>query len=226
MGPKGHRRGDQSDQSRGPAERPGGQDQGGRQLGHQTPGERQHPRIRGEGCHDRVVGAGPRAGGSLRGNKLYDVVHYDFTVILPARYLRRLYENLRLQNFHTVLDVKISMPGGDSGMSPAAQSRAGESYYYYGTDPVVQAKITGELLLLTDWTRGRWDAVKKEWDKDYPPLMPEQFLKWIARDASVLRQEDQTRAPAAATPTMSPMAMPQPARAPAPLNIPRGRTRE
>lgn len=148
-------------------------------------------------------------------NKLYDVVHYDFTVIIPAAYLRRLYENLRLQNFHTVIDVVITVPGTETetGRGAATARAQGDPYRYYGTGPVVQATIVGELLLLTEWTRGRWDANKKIWDKDYPPLVPEQFLAKISRDPEALREEDKTRiggALAAPTRRAGPMPGPRP----------------
>lgn len=153
-------------------------------------------------------------------NKLYDVIHYDFTVIIPAAYLRRLYENLRLQNFHTVIDVVIGAPGTETGRGAATARAQGDSYCYYGTGPVVEATIVGELLLLTEWTRGRWDAKKKIWDKDYPPLVPEQFLARISRDPEALREEDKTRiggAPAAPTPRVG--RMPGPAQYPRQDNI-------
>jgi len=125
-------------------------------------------------------------------NPLYDVVHYEFTVILPVQHLRDLLENLRLQNFHTVLDCTITLPQQESGSY--RESSAGENRYYYGTDPVVQVEIIGELLLLTDWTRGRWDAQEKRWDPQYPPLMPKAFLLSMSReDPSALRPEDSSR---------------------------------
>ncbi len=129
-------------------------------------------------------------------SKLYDVVHYDFTVVLPARYLRRLYRNLRLQNFHTVLDVRVSPPTGESESEILRSSAKGQEWYYYGTDPVVQATITGELLLLTEWSR---------------PLMPEEFLKKIGRaNPDSLRPEDTQRVGPIAAPTPTPGVTPTP----------------
>ncbi|MCK4624162.1 MAG: hypothetical protein KAV00_02545, partial [Phycisphaerae bacterium] len=115
-------------------------------------------------------------------NKLYDVVHYDFTVVIPMRHLLRLQRNLMAQNYHTILEVSIIRP---------VQS----DVHYYGTDSVMKVTIVGEMLMLTDWTRGRWDKETKTWDKDYPPLMPvEDFLKDI-RDMNpdALRDEDNKR---------------------------------
>ena len=114
-------------------------------------------------------------------NKLYDVIHYDFTVILPMRHLLRLQKNLMAQNYHTVLAVSITRP---------VQS----DVYYYGTDSVMKVTIVGEMLMLTDWTRGRWDKDAKEWDKNCPPLIPVEFLKEMKNiDAGAMRKEDDKR---------------------------------
>lgn len=152
-------------------------------------------------------GGGQRTGGPsmLTGracNPLYDVVHYDFTVVAPASALPRLYENLRNQNFHTVLNVVIREPGKDQ---PSGASRdSAEERYYYGTDAVVEATITGEMLLLADWTRGRWNRQTNTWEKDYPDIMPKAFLMEISqRDASALRSEDKKKTGTTASPLAS-----------------------
>ena len=117
-------------------------------------------------------------------NKLYDVLHYDFTVVIPMHYLLALQSNLMAQNYHTILEVNITRP---------AQS----DLHYYGNDSVMKVNIVGEMLMLTDWTRGRWDADSKEWYKDFPPLMPEEFLQKIKGiDAAAIRNEDNQRIPA------------------------------
>ncbi len=128
-------------------------------------GDKTPPRLTGRAC-----------------NKLYDVVHYDFTVVIPMRYLLRLQRNLMAQNYHTILELSIIKP---------VQSKV----YYYGTDSVMKVTIVGEMLMLTDWTRGRWDKETKTWDKDYPPLMPvEDFLKNIREmNPDALRDEDNKR---------------------------------
>jgi hypothetical protein len=115
-------------------------------------------------------------------NKLYDVVHYDFTVVIPMRHLLRLQRNLMAQNYHTILEVGIIRP---------VQSNV----HYYGTDSVMKVTIVGEMLMLTDWTRGRWDKEANAWDKDCPPLMPvKDFLKNIRDiDPDALRDEDNKR---------------------------------
>jgi len=156
---------------------------------------------------DYLGGSGQRTSGppTLTGracNPLYDVVHYDFTVVAPASALPRLYENLRVQNFHTVLDVVIREPGRDR---PSVATKASpEDRYYYGTDAVVEATITGEMLLLADWTRGRWNSQTNTWEKDYPDIMPKAFLTEISqRDAGALRSEDQKKTGTTASPLAS-----------------------
>ncbi|KKL26099.1 hypothetical protein LCGC14_2398670 [marine sediment metagenome] len=70
--------------------------------------------------------------------------------------------------------------------------------YYYGTDPVVQVQITGELQLLTDWTRGQWDEKASKWSQSYPPLMPPEFLQLIRRSTpAAMRKGDDQRLDAA-----------------------------
>jgi hypothetical protein len=148
-------------------------------------------------------------------NGLYDVVHYDFTVIISPRYLRTLIKNLRQINFHTVLDVEInSVTDVREAVGLSASKEDPDGWYYYGTDPVVKARIVGEMLLMTDWTRGRKDESGKNWDANYPPLMPVGMLELLAAsDPSCLRKIDSERiaasggsigpAPAAAAPAGS-----------------------
>ncbi|OPX22190.1 MAG: hypothetical protein B1H04_05395 [Planctomycetales bacterium 4484_123] len=151
-------------------------------------------------------GSGPGMGAnSLRAaplsqrvcNKLYDVVQYQFSAVVSSSALLRLYRNLLLQNYHTILDVKVGRPGQQQGrmMERVRPSQpGGTELYYYGTDPVVEVTITGELLLLTDWTRGRSEPDGPSGQKKYPPLMPVDFLHLIARsDPSALRDEDLQR---------------------------------
>jgi len=128
-------------------------------------------------------------------DQLRDVIHYDFTVLVSSSELLRLFRNLMLQNYHTVLDVKLETPGS-SGRQAVGPERSGGSteMYYYGTQNLVEATITAELQLLTTWTRGRRDEAAKDWDKKYPPLMPPLFLRRMAEvDASALRAEDNQR---------------------------------
>jgi hypothetical protein len=141
-------------------------------------------------------------------DKLRDVVHYEFTVVLPARHLVALQKNLLKRNYHTVLSVKVDQPGSVQTAPPGAGrggswQPTGEDMFYYGPDPVVQVTVTGELQLMTDWTRGRElpigadeeaaaEADPAQWA--YPPLMPDAFLRAMAEmDPNALRPVDATR---------------------------------
>jgi hypothetical protein len=141
-------------------------------------------------------------------NPVYDVVHYEFTVIVASTELVRLYKSLMARNLHTILDVKTRAVGkeGASGRRDAMGASVRGDLYYYGTDPVVEARITCELLLLTDWARGRElpavtggaprgavaptdEAIR--WDPKYPPLVPVKILHTMRQiDTTVLRDVD------------------------------------
>lgn len=144
-------------------------------------------------------------------NKLYDVVHYEFTVVIPLQHLLTLEANLMKQNYHTILSetkVALSAKGLDSappvaGGGPGNDAVKPDYYYYYGTEPVVEVTITGELLMAAEWTRGHYDAKTKKWDepskdaklRQYPPLMPKDVLVRLARaDQTMLRDGDRERA--------------------------------
>lgn len=99
-----------------------------------------------ESLSPRGVGSG-RSGASGKLSRRtttgeYMVVPYTFTVIMPPRHVTKLLRNLMLQNYHAVLNV---------GMVEAFYQR--NSLYYHGTEPVVTVEVTGEMLLLTEWTR-------------------------------------------------------------------------
>lgn len=94
----------------------------------------------------------------------YNVIHYEFTVIMPHRYVPVLQQKLMGLNYHTILEQDISLV--------EANSQADERYYY-GTEPVRKVTFSGELLLLSDWVRGTFregDDGQGQWV--YPPLMP------------------------------------------------------
>ena len=148
-----------------------------------------------------VIGSVPKLTGRSC-NTLYDVVHYDFTVIMPVKYLPVLYQNLMMENFHTILDVRIENPylvsNTGAGRTPRAGTVQDQQLYYYGNESVMQVSIVGEMILLTDWTRGRWDDEKKQWDTNFPPLMPVDLLKQIDQiNPAALREEDKARLEAA-----------------------------
>ncbi len=134
-------------------------------------------------------------------NQLYDVVHYEFTVVASAPDLLKLYENLLDLNYHTILNVSVTKADRSGVLAAAARegamiiARGGVADLYdYGPGPVVEATIVAELLIMADRTRGRWDEQANDWDKAYPPLMPVEFLKTLRdADLSALREKDKTR---------------------------------
>lgn len=133
-------------------------------------------------------------------NPRYDVVHYEFTVTMPTGHLLALYRNLMAQNYHTILDVRILNLGQTrtGTEASAGEPRTDLGSYYYGGDPVAEVTVTGEMLLLAAWTRGKVDPKTGEFDKNYPALMPEEFLRMLqGHDTSLLRPEDQKRLPQA-----------------------------
>ena len=118
----------------------------------------------------------------------YEVVHYSFEVVMPARYLLDLQRNLIERNLHTVLSLQISQE----------QGREDSKDYYYGPEPVVRVIVQGELLMLSAWTRGAWDPKTNQWSKEYPPLMPPEVLAALNEKSGglALRPEDRRRLPA------------------------------
>jgi len=132
---------------------------------------------------------------SERGStKTYDVIHYEFTVIMPWRHLELLQQNLLKRNLHTVLNVGIDPPGAAAPGGASTGRTSAEQRYYYGSEPVVQVTIMGELLLLTSWERGAWDDKANDWSKEFPALMPVEVLAALSnQDATAIRPEDQRR---------------------------------
>lgn len=188
----------------------------------------------GSGSYIAITGQTSAEAPQLTGrttNKLYDVVHYEFTVVMSAKQIQRLYRALESVNYHTIVDVRMgpalsqfafvpsAAAGAPMGMAVAGDrggmgTAARNAWFYYGADPVMEVTITGEMLLLSDWTRGRWEervepgakAATKGWSAQYPPLMPVDMLKQISqRDSEALRPEDIERMNAgAATPKVGP----------------------
>ncbi len=146
-------------------------------------------------------------------NRLYDVVHYEVKVLMDDRDVVRLFENLLRQNYHTILDVTTARPwaqqtrgGGVLGEPGGAGGQLQrEGLFEYGPAPLMQVTIKGELLLMADFTRGRWNEQAKEFDEAYPPLMPVELLQAIDRsDTNALREEDRKQLPQMAIPGMAP----------------------
>ncbi|MBS3820462.1 MAG: hypothetical protein GVY16_11480 [Planctomycetes bacterium] len=107
---------------------------------------------------------------------MYSVVPYTFTVIMPTRHLPLLQKKLIGLNYHTVLNIDIQ---------PVDPTADATGLYYYGTEPVGQVIVHGELLLLSDWVRGTWQqpqrtsrgAETEEGTWLRPPLMPVSVMK-------------------------------------------------
>ena len=74
------------------------------------------------------------------------------------------------QNYHSVLDRRIQ-PVSEG------QDEPGAGLYDYGPDPVREVTFEGELLMMVDWTRGRWDEETDDWSQQYPPLTPVEVLQ-------------------------------------------------
>ncbi len=108
----------------------------------------------------------------------YDVVLYNFSLIMPMRYIESLERELASLNYHTIVRV-----------STDAVYLSPQSPFGYGPDPVVSVIFEGELLLLTAWERGTWDDQAKAWSQDLPPLMPQEMINRLA-SAGVARAED------------------------------------
>ena len=95
----------------------------------------------------------------------YEIIEYEFRVVMKTAYLPVLMRNLMMRGDHTVTDVSIEhLPAGPAGMQ------------YYGTDPVAKLRLVGEVLFRSSWTR---------------KIMPAETLR--GRLADVLRPEDKER---------------------------------
>ncbi|OQB81875.1 MAG: hypothetical protein BWX88_04176 [Planctomycetes bacterium ADurb.Bin126] len=119
----------------------------------------------------------------------YDIVRYQVTLIMRLEYLKVLETYLLSSNYHTINRIGLR-----DFTQPQPGQRASElasDLHYYGTEPVMEVTIEGELMLLSPWLRGKWDEAKKDWDPQFPPLMPVQVLMDLP--ANALRPEDSQR---------------------------------
>jgi len=120
----------------------------------------------------------------------YDVIYYDFTVVIPSRYVLALQRNLMAQNYHAIRNIKMTQVDMEKGSTQVKAE--GHADYYYGPDDVMEVKIEGELLLLTDWERGTHDPASGAWT--LPALMPVEVLKAaFPENSTALRDADRTR---------------------------------
>ena len=123
-------------------------------------------------------------------NPDYDVIQYQFTVAMPARYIPALESCLMQRNFHTILKIDVGALSVGTQATPAAGTTKGEIVPpYYGPDAIMEVTFRGELLLLTSWERGKYNVTDKKWE--LPPLMPKDVLSALPRQA--WRPEDNTR---------------------------------
>jgi len=156
-----------------------------------APGPRAVPRRPGPGPGPMAPMREPAPGGTsgLTGRKTckqFEIKHYTVTVVMDVRYLPDLQRVLLTHNQHTILNVTmaaIDVSDTDQG-----------DLYYYGIGAVMRVTIEGELLMISEWTRGSWVPDKNAWAKGAVPLMPVKVLREINdQDASALRPEDVTR---------------------------------
>jgi len=114
----------------------------------------------GDGAGNAKAGLTRRVTG-----KEYEIIRYEFQVAMKTAYLPALMRNLMMRGDHTVLAVSIEhLPPGPDGMR------------YYGTDPVADVRLVGEVLFRSSWTR---------------KIMPIETLRDSLGD--VLRPEDEKR---------------------------------
>ncbi len=119
-----------------------------------------------------VPGRGMASLTGRQSDKLYDVVYYRLSVIMPARHVADFERVLTSHNYHTILNVTMRAVQQDSS-----------DLHYYGSGPVMEVAFTGELLLLSGWQRGTWDVQASAWSADYPPLMPVSVLRGLPAQA-------------------------------------------
>jgi hypothetical protein len=91
---------------------------------------------------------------------VYDVIKFSLIVKMDAHYLPTLIQDLARGKFITV--HKVDTTTVDPNM-------ARDEGFYYGESPIVQATLTGEALMLRDWTLKLVPEVVK---KDLPGNTP------------------------------------------------------
>ncbi|MDP6544211.1 MAG: hypothetical protein QGH60_09490 [Phycisphaerae bacterium] len=97
--------------------------------------------------------------------KEYEIIEYELLVVMKTAYLPVLMRNLMMRGDHTITAVSVEqLLTGPDGMR------------YYGTDPVANVRLVGEVLFRSDWTR---------------KIMPLETLR--GRLGGVLRPEDEKR---------------------------------
>ncbi|MFP4355724.1 MAG: hypothetical protein ACLFUJ_11435 [Phycisphaerae bacterium] len=138
-----------------------------------------------------------------------DIVHYTVYMIMDADYLGAFQRHLAKKNYHTTLSVEFEEVRDPLATAP---------FHYYGAKPAVLVRLTGQLRLLADLTRGKPkedlpsqpgqanvrgsdqpEVNPLDWFvEDYPPLVPVGILKQPSY-APALREIDRRRLPAEST---------------------------
>jgi hypothetical protein len=77
-------------------------------------------------------------------NALYDVYQFDLRLVVDADKIPQILRDFQLDQFITVLNVQIL-----EVVDPAVAAQSG---YRYGDKPLVTLEITGEDLLMKNWT--------------------------------------------------------------------------
>ncbi|MCY2925370.1 MAG: hypothetical protein NT031_08015 [Planctomycetota bacterium] len=140
----------------------------------------------GSGAGGPAAQARTSGASSLTGrvsNSQYDVIRYQFTVVMADKYVGQLIERLYRQNDHFVLSFRMEPvdTGGavrGAGAGAGAGEAADESLCNYGVDPVMRVTFDCELLMRTGWCRD---------------LMPEDVLATLKSASGVLRPQDLKR---------------------------------
>jgi hypothetical protein len=153
------------------------------------------------------------AGFTGRGSsKDYDVVHYNFTVVMPPQRILDLTKALYSLGFHTVLNVEFTALSAPPPVATATGARGGAAAtatdtsvvpLYYGPGPMARVTISGELLLPTALQRGvvapstagqSMSGQQTETTWVVAPLVPYEVLAELqSRASDALRPEDVKR---------------------------------
>jgi len=142
-------------------------------------------------------------------SKDFDVVHYNFTVVMPPNKLLDLQKALYDLGFHTVLKVDmvplsaspvsaggagsvIRPPTGATGTTQRESRERSPVPLYYGPGSLARVTISGELLLPTAFHRGVFDSKEAKWTRI--PRVPFEVLAELkAHAGDAIRPEDDKR---------------------------------
>ena len=129
-------------------------------------------------------------------NAQYDVIRYQFTVVMADKYVGQLIQHLYRQNDHFVLSFRMDRidVGGSTRVGGAArEGQAGsggdsteDSLCYYGVDPVMRVTFDCEVLMRTNWCRDVMPEEVLTNLKTVPGLLRPQDIERLSRAASGL----------------------------------------